>query len=457
MSNKKPSLGPASVPGWVPESSLAWKIALAYALLSALWILLSGRLLLGLVTDKASLERLEMLKGWGFVLVTGVLLGLALQRYFARIRVAGCQAQEAARFASALVNGLSAQIVVVDEQGVIVAVNEAWRRFVSENGVPLENGGFGVSYFTVCPAVYGPDAAVAVAVAKGVREVLAGGRASFELEFPGHTPHAERWFNARVTSFEEGPERRAIIVHEQITERKRAEMALRKSERQLRALSRRLEWEIEEERTRISREIHDELGQMLTGIKMDLGTIEQDLDAFGNDPRVSPVVERLVAAMELTDTTIKTVQRIAAELRPGILDKLGLEMALQVEVDQFQKRSGLPCRLVLPESPQKLDAKVTTVFFRICQEALTNVIRHAQASAVEVALRTDGDCLELDVRDNGRGFAGADLLSPESLGLLGMQERAHQVGGTVTFITPPDGGTLVALRVPKTPSPAERT
>jgi PAS domain S-box-containing protein len=238
--------------------------------------------------------------------------------------------------------------------------------------------------------------------------------------------------------------------------RLRVEESLRKSERQLRALSGRLESMREEERTRISREIHDELGQMLTGIRMDLGSIEHELGAFEGDPRVSSMVERLVAATELTEMTIRTVQRIAAELRPGILDKLGLDMALQYEVDQFRKRTGLACRLSLPENPQTMNANVATAFFRICQEALTNVARHARATAVEVALRTGGGGLELTVRDNGQGMADADRADFKSLGLLGMQERARQIGGSVTFTSPPDGGTLVALRVPTVPSPAEQ-
>ena len=192
----------------------------------------------------------------------------------------------------------------------------------------------------------------------------------------------------------------------------------------------------EEERTRISREIHDELGQMLTGIKMDLRWMEHRLDEFGEDRRVNPILDKLVATAELTDATVKAVQRIAAELRPGILDKLGLPMALQYEAARFEERTGIACRLVVPgeELPMRLEA--ATAFFRIFQEALTNVTRHAKATAVEVELQPEADGCRLEIRDNGQGMAGVDLTNLKSLGLLGMQERASLLGGGVIVRAP---------------------
>ena len=246
----------------------------------------------------------------------------------------------------------------------------------------------------------------------------------------------------------------SVVVGRDITERKQAEEALRQSRQQLRDLSARVETLREEERTRIAREIHDELGQMLTGIKMDLRWMEHRLDDFGEDRRVNPILDKLVVTAELVDATVNTVQRIAAELRPGILDKLGLPMALQYEATQFIERTGTACGLVLPTDDPPLRPEAATAFFRIFQEALTNVTRHAHATAVEVELRAEADCCRLEIRDNGQGITRVNLAHPRSLGLLGMRERARLLGGEVIFTPRPGGGTVVAVRIPnvqKTP------
>jgi PAS domain S-box-containing protein len=237
-----------------------------------------------------------------------------------------------------------------------------------------------------------------------------------------------------------------------ITARKRTEWLGLIYRDQLRALSARIENLREEERMRLSREIHDELGQMLTGIKMDLRWMEHRLDEFGEDRRVNPILDKLVATAELTDATVKAVQRIAAELRPGILDNLGLPTALQYEAAQFEARTGIACRLVVPGDELTLRPEVATAFFRIFQEALTNVTRHAKATAVEAELQLEADGCRLEVRDNGLGMAGVELTNLKSLGLLGMQERTSLLGGGVSFAPRPGGGTVVTIRIPNSPT-----
>jgi PAS domain S-box-containing protein len=239
-----------------------------------------------------------------------------------------------------------------------------------------------------------------------------------------------------------------------MTARKRTEWLGQVCRDQLRALAARIEMMREEERTRISRAIHDELGQMLTGIKMDLRWMEQRLDEFGEDRRVNPILDKLVATAELADATIKVVQRIAAELRPGILDKLGLPITLQYEAGRFEKRTGIACRLVVPGEALPLRLEAATAFFRIFQEALTNVARHAKATAIEAELQPEADGCRLEIRDNGQGMAGVDLKNPKSLGLLGMQERASLLGGGVSFAPRPGGGTVVTVRIPNRPTNA---
>jgi PAS domain S-box-containing protein len=237
-----------------------------------------------------------------------------------------------------------------------------------------------------------------------------------------------------------------------ITERRLTEWRAMIYKDQLRALSARIEALREEERTRISREIHDELGQMLTGIKMDLRWMEHRLDEFGDDRRVNPILDKLVATAELIDATAKTVQRIAAELRPGLLDKLGLPTALQYEATRFEERTGIACRLIVPGGALTLRPEVATAFFRIFQEALTNVARHAKATAVEAELQPEADGCRLEIRDNGQGMAGVDLANLKSLGLLGMHERASLLGGGVSFAPRPGGGTVVTARIPNRPT-----
>jgi len=237
-----------------------------------------------------------------------------------------------------------------------------------------------------------------------------------------------------------------------ITARKRTEWLERIYKDQLRALSARIETMREEERTRISRQIHDELGQMLTGIKMDLRWMEHRLDEFGEDRRVNPILDKLVVATELTDATIKIVQRIAAELRPGMLDKLGLPITLQYEADRFQERTGIACRLAVPGEALPLPPEAATAFFRIFQEALTNVARHAKATAVEAELQPEAEGYRLEIRDNGQGMVGIDPAQLKSLGLLGMQERAALLGGDVSFAARPGGGTVVTIRIPNRPA-----
>lgn len=234
-----------------------------------------------------------------------------------------------------------------------------------------------------------------------------------------------------------------------ITERKRSEHQLQLYSEQLRALTAHLESLREAERTRIAREIHDELGQILTGVRMDLDWMERELGRFPGHPGSSTLLEKLLSASELVDTVAAAVQRIAAELRPGILDKLGLFMALRHEADQFQERSGIVCRLELPEAELRLSPAMATGIYRIAQEALTNVARHSGASYVEVLFQVQPDILLLEVRDDGKGLPGDAALSADSLGLLGIRERARQMGGEASFRSEPGSGTVVGLRIPQ--------
>jgi two-component system sensor histidine kinase UhpB len=214
-----------------------------------------------------------------------------------------------------------------------------------------------------------------------------------------------------------------------------------------RNLSTRIEMLREADRTRISRELHDQLGQALTGLKMDLRWVEGRLE-LRDDRAFNPLTDRLVEAQGQVDELIRTVQRIATDLRPDALDNLGLAEALGEEADRFQLRTGVPCEVELGELPEELPSDVATAAFRIFQEALVNAVRHAQASKVMVKCGIARDSLELAIADDGKGMpAGAEHES-HSLGLLGMRERAELLGGRVTFTPGDSGGTRVMATLP---------
>ncbi|MFQ5962032.1 MAG: PAS domain S-box protein [Candidatus Methylomirabilales bacterium] len=233
------------------------------------------------------------------------------------------------------------------------------------------------------------------------------------------------------------------FLQEQIAERQRVEEELRRSEDQLRALSGHLRAAQEEERARIAREVHDELGQALTALKIDLAWVGQRL---ADEQKELQTKVQLMT--HLIDETVQAVRRIATELRPGVLDHLGLVPALEWQVREFQERTGLAC--VFKKSPTNLvvDAARATTVFRICQEALTNVARHAHATSVDINLRMAGRKLVLKVRDNGRGISADAVADPQSVGLMGMRERVLPWGGDVWIHGTEGKGTVVTVHLP---------
>jgi PAS domain S-box-containing protein len=227
-----------------------------------------------------------------------------------------------------------------------------------------------------------------------------------------------------------------------VSERRRAEQRLREALESARRLAAGLERAREAERTRIARELHDELGQALTGLKMDLSWVRPRLP---DDPALRA---RLSAMLELTDATVAVVRRISGELRPGVLDDLGLAAAMRWQGRQFEQRAGVRVLVEAADAPQ-LDPERATALFRIFQETLTNVARHAAATAVHVRLAEDDGAVVLEVADDGRGITTDQARGRTgSLGVIGMRERAEAWGGSVTFAAEPGRGTTVTVRIP---------
>lgn len=238
-----------------------------------------------------------------------------------------------------------------------------------------------------------------------------------------------------------------VIFSEDFTERKEAEEALLRNEKmamqreQLRALAERLQQAREEERTRLARDLHDDIGQILTAIKMDLSWIEKRVENPGTD-----IETRFRSTVELINEGVRSVRKICSGLRPAILDDLGLAAAIEWQANEFASRTGIECRVSVPPGELNLSREQTTAFFRIFQECLTNVNRHARARSVSVQLHSEGDDLLLVVQDDGVGFQ--ETGESKSLGLLGMKERAQACGGDVQIVSLPQHGTTVTLRVP---------
>jgi signal transduction histidine kinase len=215
---------------------------------------------------------------------------------------------------------------------------------------------------------------------------------------------------------------------------------LRESEEKLRRLAAHLISVREEERAHIAREIHDELGQVLTGLKMEVTWLAKRL-------RDKPLIEKTDSMCKLIDTTVQTVRKIATGLRPEMLDDMGIIAAVGWQAKEFQKRTGIRCRAKLPPEV-KLDIDISTTMFRIFQEILTNVARHSRATRVDIELMLNEERIGLEVVDNGVGIADDDLNGKKSLGLLGMHERALLFGGDVKITGTPGHGTRVSVSIP---------
>ncbi len=235
--------------------------------------------------------------------------------------------------------------------------------------------------------------------------------------------------------------RKNAELSREITERRQAEQQVRESEERLRALASHIITVREQERAHIAREIHDELGQVLTGLKMDIVWLSKRIED-------STLLGKAQSMCQTVDDTIRTVRKIATGLRPVLLDDMGLVAAIAWQTNEFQKRAGVRCESSLPSETQSFDTDLSTTMFRIFQELLTNVARHAHATRLEVELRAVNDRLVLKVSDNGVGIVPGAGNGKSSLGLLGLRERALQLGGSVDISSARGSGTRVAVSIP---------
>ena len=228
-----------------------------------------------------------------------------------------------------------------------------------------------------------------------------------------------------------------------ITEMIKAEEKLQSSYKQIKQLATHLQDIREQERTSIAREIHDELGQQLTGLKMYISWLNKKVAPAENDIR-----EKFAAAIQLIEDTIKSVRKISMDLRPSMLDDLGLMAALEWQSNEFEKRSGISTEFINQTGNKEIPARLKTGLFRIYQESLTNVARHAEAKKIVSSLKFENGSLVLTITDDGKGFAFKNIESKRTLGLFGMKERALEMGGHYEITSDPGKGTTVSVTVP---------
>lgn len=234
---------------------------------------------------------------------------------------------------------------------------------------------------------------------------------------------------------------RGVVID--ITDRKQIEQELKDSRDQFRNLSAHLQSVREEERSYIAREIHDELGQALTALKMDLMWINRHLA-----PEQTAIIAKIYEMFSLIDQTIQTVRRVATELRPGLLDDLGLSATIEWYCEDFENRTGIRC--ILEAGPEEivLDQARSIAIFRILQEALTNVARHAKADCVQVKIARNTHFFRMEIQDNGIGISPEQVNNPQNLGLVGLRERVYPFNGSIVFEGQPGKGTTVKVVIP---------
>jgi PAS domain S-box-containing protein len=342
------------------------------------------------------------------------------------------RAEALERFQSTILKNVHDSVIAVDLQGHVRYWNQGAEALYGYSAAEM----LGRTMQVVLPDGESMEA--------DLRRILKAGEANEDVR-RRRKDGSPLWVESRrsVMRDERGDQVGVLSVAKDMTERRRVTAALEDSQRQLRSLADRLRKVREEERASIARQIHDEMGQVLTALRLDVAWLEARLPK-----EQQSLLDKCGTMAKLIEATIGRVRTLATELRPAVLDDLGLPAAIEWETKAFARRSGLRCDLDLPADLTGLDSERATDLFRILQEALTNVARHAKARRVDVRLRVEAGDVVLRVADDGRGITPGEVADPRSLGLLGMRERALLWNGAVEVAAGSAGGTCLTVRLP---------
>lgn len=365
--------------------------------------------------------------------------------------------KESEAFNQAVLSSLRAHIAVLDRDGTIVAVNDAWALFAQENSRHFSNRtGVGMNYLEVCRQARGEAADEAGQALAGIQAVLDGSQPQFSLEYRCHSPIKKRWYLLNATPLSKRGYG-AVVSHQDITEQKLMQEEKSKlleevsqQREQLRAVTARLAEVQEVERKRLVQELHDQLGRNLTALGLNLNIIETHLAAI--ELKDSPMWTHLNDSVTLVEQTTEFIRDVMADLRPPVLDDYGLVTALNWYGEQLTARTGLAVTVQSQESSPRLALQLENTLFRIAQEALTNVVKHARATEAVVTVEVGDEMVELVIADNGIGFVTARPAQNgdrPTWGLLTMSERAEAIGGHCWIESVLNEGTRVITQAPR--------
>jgi two-component system sensor histidine kinase UhpB len=419
-------------------------LTLLFILVAGFWLVFSGDVVDWIMGVEINSPTVHTLRAINFVSTTSLVLYLVLRRTLRRRR----QAEEALRLSQQRFESVA--LATTDAiWDLNLETKVVWWSEGIEKLFGYRSEDVSSKFDWWLQRVHPDDRDI---VTESIRKVVEsggktwGGEYRFKRQDEHYATVLDRGFIIRDSR---GKPMRLVGGLSDVSEQRIAEKALENSRQQLRALTARLQSGREDERTKVAREIHDDLGQVLTALKLNLDWLERKIAESGEgSAQLNPLLDRIVESSEMAESAIQSVQRIATDLRPAALDNLGLVEALQEEARRFELRSGVSCKLRLPAERLGLLPETSTAIFRVFQEALTNVARHADATGVRISLETHDGQVLLQLEDNGRGIGVEALGDPHSLGLLGMTERASALGGHVAIAPVIPHGTRVTLQLP---------
>jgi PAS domain S-box-containing protein len=344
---------------------------------------------------------------------------------------------------STVLDSLDEMVVVLNKVGMVVSVNESWKRFGQDNDVmPSIVDAVGLDYLSFCDEMHKNDMPTEVRLVKeGIRAVLSKQQARFDIVLPPRSFGEKRWFTMRVTPIE-GARGGAVIVYDEITERKLVEIERVEHGNRLAELSRHIVAVQEDSLRRMARELHDRTSPTLAAISINLELAAMSV----RERNWQEIDERIGDTRALIDDTSIGIREICADLRPAALDYAGLVSALETCIAQFSRRTGIQVKAKLEQMNSRLPSDLESALFRIAQEALTNISKHANATLVAIVLKCSGNSMILEVIDNGRGFDTEKRNGVSGLGVINMREIAEFSGGSFSVSSEKGRGTKVRVQ-----------